>query len=853
LDVLGHDEEGLAYIFVWLRFSAIRQLTWQRHFNTQPRALSHALDRLTLKLSHIYMTSNPQHRELIRLILTTLGRGGEGQCIRDEFLNIMHRHKIKEVPGHFLEEWHQKIHNNTTPDDIIICQAYLAFLRHNGNLDLFFKILEEGDVSKERLEGFERPIVTEPEFYSGIKNELIQDFGQYLKILKSVHSGTDLETAIESTRHLVDQKTNLLLNFISEHRDDPKIGIVSLIKKIAEVRTFVKNLACHHWDDEKIRDLLLLDLALEESMRILVERHIHHLTDGDQLVDLIASVLDNEHLNRDDDEISACYRHWARLKEIPRLGRNWSLQAKAVLDRLGRAIGAYIDRYHRLIQPKAEFFGKAFHADLWSITLFGEEIVRGRPIFILSMLLRHLDPILRQKANLGNWQVICPSQAAGRVKVVDTLRSIQGKTFSMPAIIIADKIGGDEEIPGGVMAIITPDLVDIVSHIAIRARNKRLLFATCYDLEMINTLKSLNGRSIHLAVDSKGEVEIKKEKAHRKKTKKIGFQIQKVPEIHPDLTLKAISSKDFNEETVGRKSLNLMLLQSKLPDWIHLPASIALPFGVFEKVLSEGLNKNIARHHKRLIQRIEENPPEILAELRKALMDLEPPDVLRFFLEGALTKAEMPYPEKWDRIWTCIKQVWASKWNERAYLSRETKGIPHDNLFIAVLIQQVVEAEYAFVIHTVNPFTGNQNELYAEIVSGLGETLVGNYPGRALSFISNKDRFEPSLFSYPSKSFGLYGHQSLIFRSDSNGEDLSDYAGAGLYDSVMLESPREILLDYAKEPLLWDEDFRSDLLLHIIQIGLQVEEVFGGHPQDIEGAYSKGNYYVLQSRPQVGL
>lgn len=31
-----------AHVFVWLRFSANRQLTWQRNYNTQPRVLSEA-------------------------------------------------------------------------------------------------------------------------------------------------------------------------------------------------------------------------------------------------------------------------------------------------------------------------------------------------------------------------------------------------------------------------------------------------------------------------------------------------------------------------------------------------------------------------------------------------------------------------------------------------------------------------------------------------------------------------------------------------------------------------------------------------------------------------------------------
>lgn len=38
------------------------------------------------------------------------------------------------------------------------------------------------------------------------------------------------------------------------------------------------------------------------------------------------------------------------------------------------------------------------------------------------------------------------------------------------------------------------------------------------------------------------------------------------------------------------------------------------------------------------------------------------------------------------------------------------------------------------------------------------------------------------MVGFPSKEVGLFIDQSVIFRSDSNGEDLEGYAGAGLYD-----------------------------------------------------------------------
>lgn len=42
---------------------------------------------------------------------------------------------------------------------------------------------------------------------------------------------------------------------------------------------------------------------------------------------------------------------------------------------------------------------------------------------------------------------------------------------------------------------------------------------------------------------------------------------------------------------VGAKSRNISYLRGKVPSWIGLPTSVALPFGVFEKVLADDLNK----------------------------------------------------------------------------------------------------------------------------------------------------------------------------------------------------------------------------------------------------------------------
>jgi len=271
LDRVRGSVDGLALLFVWLRFSAIRQLTWQRNYNTKPRELSHAEERLTRKIASLY-TQQPAGRPLVRLMLASLGRGGEGQRVRDEILNIMHRHHIKEVTGHFLEEWHQKLHNNTTPDDIVICEGYLEFLRSDGDLERFYETLREAGVTKERLESFGRRIKSDPTFHPHLKQGLLHDFEGFLRILKSVHAGADLETAISATKNQLDGELQELLSFIWQHHNDPEAWLVRLVDQITKARRRLAPLLSSRPDP---RDLLYLDLALEQLLRAAVEKNIH--------------------------------------------------------------------------------------------------------------------------------------------------------------------------------------------------------------------------------------------------------------------------------------------------------------------------------------------------------------------------------------------------------------------------------------------------------------------------------------------------------------------------------------------------------------------------------------------------
>lgn len=156
--------------------------------------------------------------------------------------------------------------------------------------------------------------------------------------------------------------------------------------------------------------------------------------------------------------------------------------------------------------------------------------------------------------------------------------------------------------------------------------------------------------------------------------------------------------------------------------------------------------------------------------------------------------AGIPVPEseeRWGLALEALKGVWASQYNERAYYSMRKYDMDLGAIRMAVLVQRVVQPQYAFVIHTKNPSNNNEREVFAELVKGLGETLVsGMVAGSSVAFKADKGSLdEPEVLCYASKSEGMYVRDSLIFRSDSNGEDLEGYAGAGLFDSITMDTP----------------------------------------------------------------
>ena len=105
--------------------------------------------------------------------------------------------------------------------------------------------------------------------------------------------------------------------------------------------------------------------------------------------------------------------------------------------------------------------------------------------------------------------------------------------------------------------------------------------------------------------------------------------------------------------------------------------------------------------------------------------------------------------------------------------------------------------------------------------------------------------------SQPSKPVAYYSPpNAYIARSDSNGEDLEEFAGAGLYDSIPTAETVARPADYSTCDVIWNVEFRDRLLQKLCDVAVDVERANGGAPQDIEGCVLKGSreLVLLQSR-----
>ena len=882
--------DSAAIVYAWMRLSNMRVLNWNGGGGQQSKDFDWATKDLAEKTAWLARAGpEPMVRQFARMTLPLLSRGGgDAEQIRMGILHIMRDHGIKEghrpgIDDKFIEQWHQKLHQNTNALDIKICEALLHYYHVGGDGGEFWRHLyEHGGLTKEFLAGMDNPITHTP-FHLP---QMINSFKHYLWVLKTVHAGADLGTMLTMCDGKLDNEVKGILWDIQNNREEWWVG-----GRIVEAR---ERLAGYVSSGTGGRDVALLDASLDSFLRICVERGGYDALDGNALIELAALVLRNAAISADDDDLRDMRDLWGRVQGMDREAifrdATAAQQALAACERVQLSLQHYTGRIHAMVQPVAEAIGTAGGVDPAYLVNFGEEAVRGHAVFPLGPVLDRFARKVRQAAGISPWQVACqgPPEGARGVLLATKLADEQGRTFDRPTVIFnAGPLTGMEDIPAGVVGVVCgPSTLDTLSHVAIRARSEGVLLAATTDESELADLQALAvaGGPVVVTVAPGGAVRAAADQAPAvSNASKASAGATKVSlDAVKETTKWTLQESEFAEGLVGGKSLNLARLRKAVPAGVEVPASVTLPFGVFERVLADPANaKTSAALSKALgaasTAKDEASALQHLAEARKAVTTkgaLACPTELRAELEaalGALSPASGP-KTKFPRAWKAICAVWASKWTDRAWLSRRRAGVDEDALKMAVLLQAVQPAGHAFVLHTANPVLatsasgGAAEEVVGELVVGLGETLVsGAVPGRSLAFTAPRDGTAglgpASVTALPSKPSALASAGGLIARSDSNGEDLERFAGAGLYDSVPVAAFHEERVTYnggettlAKlaESLVWDSASRADLVARLVKAGVDVEVALASGAQDIEGCVlPDGTLVVVQARPQV--
>ncbi len=118
-----------------------------------------------------------------------------------------------------------------------------------------------------------------------------------------------------------------------------------------------------------------------------------------------------------------------------------------------------------------------------------------------------------------------------------------------------------------------------------------------------------------------------------------------------------------------------------------------------------------------------------------------------------------------DECFKAIKKCWASLWTERAFDYRRRNGIDHQQIEMAVIVQQQIEPEAAGVAFSVDPVTGSHNRIVIESCRGMGEALVSGQvqPDRILLQKKNLELIRQNLVA-DEPSLSLKSAQRLARR-----------------------------------------------------------------------------------------
>ncbi|MDS0293493.1 phosphoenolpyruvate synthase [Halogeometricum luteum] len=165
-----------------------------------------------------------------------------------------------------------------------------------------------------------------------------------------------------------------------------------------------------------------------------------------------------------------------------------------------------------------------------------------------------------------------------------------------------------------------------------------------------------------------------------------------------------------------------------------------------------------------------------------------------------------------------VKECWASLFSQRAIYYRNRKGFPHRDVDIAVVVQEMVDAEKSGVMFTSHPSTGDPR-IIIEAAWGLGEAVV--------SGSVSPDNYVVDRESGEVETATIADKKMKMVKDEETGETVELDVEEEMRDARVLDETE---------------------IARLVELGERVEDHYG-EPQDVEWAVYDGEVYMLQSRP----
>ncbi|MEK9180637.1 MAG: PEP/pyruvate-binding domain-containing protein [Patescibacteria group bacterium] len=299
-----------------------------------------------------------------------------------------------------------------------------------------------------------------------------------------------------------------------------------------------------------------------------------------------------------------------------------------------------------------------------------------------------------------------------------------------------------------------------------------------------------------------------------------------------------ISAKDVG--IAGGKGASLgEMTRAKIP----VPPGFVILASTFDRFLEEtDLNVDVAAILRKINYKDINSVDRASNEIRGLIMESEmPTDIkvgaLKFFDElgqkfvavRSSATAEDSKVASWagelesylntdkESLLLNVKKCWSSLYTPRAIFYRHEKKLTKTRISVAVVVQKMVQSEISGITFTVHPVTEDRNQMLIEAGWGLGEAIVsGSITPDA--YVLNKKTLE-ILDVNVSKQLKMITKVGKVTKTVS-----------------------------VKKRVAGKQKLSGKQILALAKICGQVEKHYG-FPCDIEWAYAKGKFYIVQSRP----